>query len=205
MKETISLLIFFILCSITCNAQENEKAQITLSGYLDNYDQSHNYGLSFDIVGGKRDFWGICKEKNHFAAWVINLTVTNTDLKLDSALNTMKGYGVQFDTGYKGYLSPNTNYGFYFEYFLFNGGKYFFDETIYYTDGSEKKFKGTYSFASFLNPGIGYKIKFTQNISIDFDAGIFWRGMSEKTKGDIDDKMFKDFIPRLGFKAGWLF
>lgn len=202
MKKTISFFIAFSLFSITTNAQEITS---TLSAFFQTYDQTENYGISADVEAEGQNFWGITKEKNHTAAWVNNLALTNTNLKIDTALKSIKGFGIQFDTGFKGYLAPNKNHGFYFEYFVFTGGYYSFDDIIYYSDGTEKKFKGKYSYMTFLNPGLGYKLKITKNINIDFYSGIFWRGLSDKDEGDVDEKMFKDFIPRFGFKAGWLF
>jgi len=205
MKKTISFLILFLLFSNTNQAQEKEKIKTTFSVFFSIYDQTKNYGISGEIEAGEQDFWGITKEKNHIAAWVINLAYTNTDLKLDTALKSIKGDGLEFGTGYKGYLLANKNYGFYFEYFIFNGGIYYFDDTIYNTDGTEQKFKGKYSYISFINPGLGYKLKITKNINIEFFGGVFWRGLSDKDEGDIDENMFKDFIPRFGLKSGWSF
>lgn len=106
------------------------------------------------------------------------------------------GQGFTIDLGSRNYFGAN-NAGFYTSSFL-SYGNIKFDETIL-----GDKVEGTYSYFSFFNPEIGYKINLG-GFCIDPFAGIMWK-IEVKGKGFIDNRHVNEWTPRVGIRVGYQF
>lgn len=69
---------------------------------------------------------------------------------------------------------------------------------------SASNYSGKYSYFSFFNPDLGFKWQVSKGFSIDPSVGCMWK-IEFKGTGDVDNKIFTNFVPKVGLKIGYSF
>jgi len=135
---------------------------------------------------------------------VLKILYSENSLESSAWVNDIKGTGFQGEFGTKTYLSTQDYKGFYYaNYLLF--GNLEFDDTARYFFGENRRFAGKYRYFSLFSPEIGWKfLLFNQNIALDLHAGVSWL-IEFKGKGDVDNKSFDNWVPKLGIALGYRF
>jgi len=104
-----------------------------------------------------------------------------------------KGWSIQY--GSKSYFNKHEHKGFYFANYTMYGSIKFDD----------KGFSGTYSYISIFTPELGYKFFLLDDkFTFDLHLGISWM-IEFKGKGDVDNKSFDNWVPKLGLALGYRF
>jgi len=127
-------------------------------------------------------------------------------LESSSWINDITGKGFASEFGNKTYFNKHEYKGFYSAGYIL-GGNLEFDGTVRYVDKSKdnRRFVGRYRYFSLFAPEIGYKLLlFDNNLDLDFHLGVAWM-IEIKGKGDVDNKSFDNWVPRLGVALGYRF
>lgn len=106
----------------------------------------------------------------------------------------VKGSGFVFEFGSKLFLKKESWKGFYFENAVAGGSVNF----------SASNYSGKYSYFSFFNPDLGFKWQVSKGFSIDPSVGCMWK-IEFKGTGDVDNKIYTNFVPKIGLKIGYSF
>ncbi len=190
--KKISTLIICIL-TYTLNAQDNtsHSAQsirphtLSVNGMLSDPSQ---FGLSYEFSG-----FTLHPEKS---TNIVNISYAL--MNYEAGPVDVNGQGLAVELGHKSYYSKEHPFtGFYTANYL-SYGNVRFEESFFL--GS---FKGTYSYFSFFNPEVGYKIVLG-NFVLDPFIGAMWK-IEIKGRGDIDNKNVNVWAPRAGVKIGYNF
>jgi hypothetical protein len=115
-------------------------------------------------------------------------------VSVSNGFETVTGSGFVIEIGSRTFLKKGSWSGFYTQSGL-EGGSIKFSETIY---------SGTYKYFSFFNPDLGFKWQVSKGFSIDPSFGCIWK-IEWKGTGDVDNKIFTNFVPKLGLKLGYSF
>ena len=190
--KKISTLIICIL-TYTLSAQDNtsQSAQnvrphtLSVNGMLSDPSQ---FGLSYEFSG-----FTLHPEKS---TNMVNISYAVMNYEAGSV--DVNGQGLAIELGHKSYYSKERPFtGFYTANYL-SYGNVRFEESFFLGN-----FKGTYSYFSFFNPEIGYKIVLG-NFVLDPFIGAMWK-IEIKGRGDIDNKNVNVWAPRAGVKIGYNF
>lgn len=194
------LLTAVALCAIfTSNAQEeNDKFEEKEVGeYTYSIHTSFADHMSFGVEAESQGY--ILKEDGYVHTVDVRISYST----FDYAEQLDRGSGIQVEVGSKTfYTKKQVKAGFYSANFL-SYGRYDFEETLY-AAGEDYEFDGRYSYFSFLAPEIGYKLMLGDKFSIDPFAGVMWK-IEIKGKGDIDNNITDEWVPKFGVKLGYTF
>ncbi len=152
-------------------------------------------GVSVEFLGEKKETTST-KHKNFTLFGSNILQLGYGMMNYEAGDMDIDGQGFTIDLGTRNYYGPDGS-GFYTGNFL-SYGNVKFEETI---NGEE--LDGTYSYFSFFNPEIGYKINLG-GFCIDPFAGIMWK-LEIKGKGIIDNRHVNEWTPRVGMRIGYEF
>src|SRR5690606_20261156 len=197
------LLVASIFAFATATAQEVVESKtvtttrdnsVTVSAF-GSFPVMNQVGVSVEFLGEKKETTST-KHKNFtlFSANVLQLGYGM--MNYEAAGIDVDGQGFTIDLGSRNYYGENGS-GFYTGNFL-SYGNIKFDDTV-----SGQEFDGTYSYFSFFNPEIGYKINLG-GFCLDPFAGIMWK-IEIKGKGDIDNRHVNEWTPRVGMRLGYEF
>lgn len=188
------LFIAMILPIVTFAQEESAtkveaKKERTLSLFT-NASQPAQLGISFEeqFEPSENGY----NSSSIFQLSIGTMTVDNFD--------TFTGIGFIADSGFRAYLKKASWSGFYAENF-FTYGRIKFDTPMII--GLQDQFIGTYTYMSLINPNLGYKINLGK-FSIDPSIGFNWK-WEFKGKGDFQNSLADNFVPRIGVKAGYRF
>jgi len=121
-------------------------------------------------------------------------------------INDIPGEGWVGEFGIKTYFNKHEHKGFYSASYLLYGDLEF-DDTVRYLDKfkDDRRFVGKYRYFSFFSPEIGYKfLLFDNRLNLDLYFGVAWM-IELKGKGDVDNRSFNNWVPRLGVALGYRF
>lgn len=174
-------------------AQDNESSKdsykTTTISARGMYSDPSQFGLSFEFAGLK---WGSANSTQ-----LVNLSYGTMNYEVGDF--DVDGQGFAIELGGRHYYSKGDRLeGLYTGNYL-SYGNIKFEEDLEFG----AKFDGTYSYFSFFNPEIGYKMVFG-NFSVDPFIGAMWK-IEIKGKGDIDNKNVDEWAPRAGLKIGYTF
>lgn len=186
MLRNLSFLMFFIFCSMSF-AQEDPEVNKTsvLSLYAIG---SEGYG-----VGGMVEYSLPKNELINKNFWVyIRGGIEN--YKKDFS-GTGNGQSIAFGTRTY-YLKNKPHWG------LFSGNEIKYSSIKF----SKDSYKGRYSYFSVFNPEIGYRFAFgkQRNIALELFGGVEW-AIEVKGKGDVDNKDFSNWKPKVGIALNFCF
>jgi len=117
----------------------------------------------------------------------------------NTVLGDISGNGLVIELGARTYhRKRGKKTGLYAENFI-SYGQIKFDKST-----PTEEFDGTYSYWSFINPNVGFKILVTDHFVIEPSVGANWK-IEVKGKGDVDNKDFFNIILRAGVKFGYRF
>lgn len=122
---------------------------------------------------------------------------------LSNGISSIDGTGYEFGFGSRLYFNGKNNKGVYFQNALASGQIKYDDSFV--VGNQVFNFKGKYSYFSLINPDLGYKFKIAKVINFDINAGFIWKWEMLRDKGDIDNKMFDNLVPRVGLRVGYIF
>ena len=178
-------LLFSLLCvtSSLFAQEESKQSDITISPYYLFSEPSH-YGLSFELNKGIS--FGSGGGSSILQVAYGTMTYDERNLEYD-------GTGYVIELGSRSYFKEKDS-GVYTQNTLAYGNIQF----------EEQGYKGTYSYFSFLNPTVGYKIKVSDNFSIDPSVGVQWV-IQMKGSGIIDNNYVDEWAGRFGIKVGYSF
>lgn len=129
---------------------------------------------------------------------IVNLSYGTMNYEIEGTDLDVNGSGFAIELGSRNYFKKSAALqGFYTANYL-SYGNIKFDKTV-----SGTKFDGTYRYFSFFTPEVGYKIK-AGNLCIDPFIGIMWK-IEVKGKGDIDNRITDEWVPRAGLRVGYSF
>lgn len=158
---------------------------LSVNGMLSDPSQ---FGLSYEFSG-----FTLHPDKS---TNVVNISYAA--MNYDAGPIDVNGSGLVIELGHKSYYNKERPFtGIYTANYL-SYGNVKFDET--FTLG---EFEGNYSYFSFFNPEIGYKIVLG-NFVLDPFIGAMWK-IEIKGKGDVDNKNVDEWAPRAGIKIGYNF
>lgn len=115
-------------------------------------------------------------------------------VSVSNGLETVTGSGFVVEIGSRIYYKKGSWKGFYTQSGI-EGGTIKFSDTNY---------TGKYSYFSFFNPDLGFKWQVSKGFSIDPSIGCMWK-IEWKGTGDVDNKIFTNFVPKIGLKIGYSF
>ena len=136
-------------------------------------------------------------EKEYNNSSIFQLSFGSMEIE---AFRNFTGTGFVIDSGIRTYWEKDSWSGFYTEN-LISYGNIKFDEPM--VTGVADQFIGTYSYLSLINPNLGYKINIGK-FSLDPFVGFNWK-WEFKGKGDFDNNITDNFVPRVGAKLGYRF
>lgn len=183
MKKQSFLIALLCVASSLFAQEPSTKADITVSPYYLFSSPTH-YGLSFELNKGTLFGSGGNSSILQVAYGTMTYEVGNQQ---------SDGTGYVIEVGSRGYFKEK-DFGVYSQNTLAYGNIQF----------EESGFKGTYSYFSFLNPTVGYKFKFGDNLSIDPSVGVQWV-IQMKGSGFVDNKNVDEWAGRFGIKVGYTF
>ena len=122
-----------------------------------------------------------------FSAGIGSISVSNV-------FETYDGSGFVVEYGSKMFLKKEKWSGWYTQSGI-EGGTIKFSDTNY---------TGKYSYFSFFNPDLGFKWQVSKGFSIDPSIGCMWK-IEWKGKGDVDNNIYTNFVPKIGLKIGYSF
>jgi hypothetical protein len=137
--------------------------------------------------------WKQAKKSMGFNASSI-LTAALGAVSVSNGFETVTGSGFVVEIGSRTFFKKESWSGFYIQSGI-EAGSVKFSETIY---------SGTYKYFSFFNPDLGFKWQVSKGFSIDPAIGCLWK-IEWKGTGDVDNKIFTNFVPKLGLKLGYSF
>lgn len=115
-------------------------------------------------------------------------------ISVSNVFETYDGSGFVVEYGTKMFLKKEKWSGWYTQSGIESG-------TIKFSDTN---YTGKYSYFSFFNPDLGFKWQVSKGFSIDPSIGCIWK-IEWKGKGDVDNNIYTNFVPKIGLKIGYSF
>ena len=115
-------------------------------------------------------------------------------VSVTNGFQTVTGNGFVFEWAEKSFFNKESWKGFYTQSGIEGG-------TINF---SASNYSGSYKYFSFFNPDLGFKWQVSKGFSIDPSIGCMWK-IEFKGTGDVDNKIFTNFVPKIGLKIGYSF
>jgi hypothetical protein len=158
------------------------------------------FTVSLVLRVSEPDFFAVTletkKEKLSFGGFNKSniLTAALGSVTVSTGLKDVIGSGFVVEMGSRIYYKKGSWSGFYTQSGI-EGGTIKFSDTNY---------TGKYSYFSFFNPDLGFKWQVSKGFSIDPSIGCMWK-IEWKGSGDVDNKIFTNFVPKIGLKIGYSF
>jgi hypothetical protein len=192
MKRILFMAIFLPMVTFAqeeTSKKVEAKKEVTVSLFL-NASEPAQFGVSVEREWER-------SEKGFHVSSIYQISFGTMEVE---AFRNFTGIGFVIDLGTRRYWKKESLNGFYYENFL-SYGNIKFDEPM--VTGVADQFIGTYSYLSLINPNLGYKINLGK-FSLDPFVGFNWK-WEFKGKGDFDNNITDNFVPRVGAKLGYRF
>ncbi len=184
MKKIKFTLVLAFLLSFGISAQNN-----SLSLEFSNLVGT-NYGVTLGYQSDKED--AKKNETGILKVYYINDVLESSTL-LASSIN---GNGFGFEIGERTFFKKDGKNGFY-------GGSSILYGNINFTDDATN-FDGKYEYLSIFSPEFGYQLDMGSNLSLNLHVGTSWL-IEIKSRGDIDNRDFENWVLRAGVGLGYRF
>ena len=122
------------------------------------------------------------------------ISIGNGGLSVTNGFKTVDGYGLVVSLGTRTYYKKESWSGFYSDSKTEYGSIKF----------SDVDYSGTYSYLSIINLDFGYKWQVSKGFSIDPAIGLLWK-LEINGTGNVDNKLFDNFVQKFGLKMGYSF
>uniref|UniRef100_UPI0040497842 hypothetical protein n=2 Tax=Flavobacterium sp. TaxID=239 RepID=UPI0040497842 len=178
-------IILFIFCSIIFNSFSQEKNRI---GFI-----IPSYHFVYENV---REI----KTNKFQHSYIIQAGLNRTKPDFSGSIyDDVRGSGFEINVGNRTYFNKkDVHKGFFAQNFLTYG------QLKYKTTVLDERFTGTYKYLSFFNPEVGYKVNYSKRITMDISFGYSWR-IEFKPSGEIDNRLFNNWQPKLALSANYGF
>ncbi len=208
MKKTLFLIVLFVGSYFNANAQEQKKDSVSTTKKIHTiYIEGSaavgtNLGLTYEYSSGNSIIFRKLKTTGVLKLYYMQGTLTSSS----SYIKDIDGNGWGVEIGGKTFFNKHHYRGFYFANYLLFGSIEFDAENVYDTSifGGDGKFYGKYKYFSFFSPEVGFKFLIAKTIAVNLHVGTAWL-IEFKGKGDVDNKAFDNWVPRLGLSIGYQF
>jgi len=190
-------IILLLAVGISSQLSAQEKAAETAKEPARVLEQKFTVSAGFRI--SEPDFYAVTLEnKKENLSMGFNkssvLTAAIGSVSVSNGFETVTGSGFIAEIGSRIYYKKGSWKGFYSQSGIEGG-------TIKF---SASNYSGKYSYFSFFNPDLGFKWQVSKGFSIDPSIGCMWK-IEFKGTGDVDNKIFTNFVPKIGLKIGYSF
>jgi hypothetical protein len=193
MNRIILLLAVVISSQLSTQEKASEPTKETARVLEDKFTVSLGLRSSEPATFGVTIEWKDAKKSfgfNKSSLYEISLGA----ISVSNGFETVTGSGFVITSGTKRFFKKESWKGFYSQ----NGAEFG------YIRFSDVNYTGTYKYISFFNPDLGFKWKVSKGFSIDPSVGCMWK-IEWKGTGDVDNKIFTNFVPKIGLKIGYSF